>query len=869
MVAQLVRPAQGGTLALAECHRCPLRRNPVLGAGNPSADLVIVGEAPGYHETRRRLPFSGPSSVLFDQTLASVGMPPADVYTTNIVLCRSVNADGDDVPPPAEAVSACRARLLAELRTVEPRIIMSLGASAAKGLLSTRKGLNEIQGVLEYRDELPAPVLPTFHPAVVTNGNPDQFDDILSATKRAVKISTGQLAIPPRNETIPSRYLTKPPEITAVLQDIMRGKAGYVLGIDVETGGTDIISSPLLQISIGNTERGIAIEYSRMGPDNRTLLSQLLADPAFTWIIHNSSFDIQWFRDYFDAEIANITDTMCLALGTTERGEQVGLKRLSRTWLNAPYYEEEVHQYLNASKSNWIDVPRPILAKYAVADTVYTARMFPILDQLCEEEGTRELAYNLLMPAQRAFADIERYGVRVDRTYISQLAVDWVPKVEASAQAIRDYAREQGWQRDVPGKSRREKITTVEPQTVYEWVTKKGTTKTALKLPKNADQKDVRAVAIEVPKTRSVWVKEMVDEPLNPNSPPQLAQFLFDHLKLSPPPEGRKTGKEFRAAHPNHPFSALHGDYQLMNRMLNTYVRGITGDIRADGRVHPSFLLFGAVTGRLAMHNPPLQTIPREGSVYDKKTNTRKFDSIKRIFLPSSGFVWGESDFRQLELRVAWHLSEDEGLGEAIMSGDFHSVMASKLFGKAQEDVEEEERHASKTVTFGIMYGRQAPAIAAQIGCSVETAQGYIDGFFAAAPKYAEWYRAQHRNALENGRSTTPFGRVRRWNIITRENKQNVLNQAVNFPVQSTASDINLLAMIKLNQQFKDTGLGHVLFVVHDSQDYEVREGKEAEVAAMVRKTMTTWPFPSKAVLDIETKFGPSWGEVKEYEEAA
>jgi len=161
------------------------------------------------------------------------------------------------------------------------------------------------------------------------------------------------------------------------------------------------------------------------------------------------------------------------------------------------------------------------------------------------------------------------------------------------------------------------------------------------------------------------------------------------------------------------------------------------------------------------------------------------------------------------------------------------------------------------------MYGRQAPAIAQQIGCSVETAQHLVDGFFAVAPKYHWWYYAQHRLALNVGRSVTPFGRVRRWHLVTHNNKHNVLNQAVNFPVQSTASDLNLAAAIRIQPQLKARRLGSILFMVHDSLCCELREGREAEALELIQREMQTWPFPSCALLDTEAKIGSSWGDCK------
>lgn len=856
------KPSGVAFIEHANCADCPLACNPVAGRGNPHAQLAIVGEAPKWPDVQVRRPMSGDTERLVKLTLTEAHEDIDNVWVTNAVLCRSFAPDGEELPAPSTAIAACRPRLLAELAAVDPALIVTMGAGAAKAAFGTRVSVNEVEGVVEHVKDFPAPVLPTFHPAHILNDNVGQYDSFLSNFKRAVKLATGVMVLPDRNEHIPWKHVTTAADIAGVLTDIAQGKAGFTLAIDVETSGLSIVDSELLQVSIGNTERGVALEFSAMDAANIAQMRSLLRDERFTWIIHNMSFDRQRFEKFFGAVPAVDVDTMCLALGLTERSDRVGLKRLSREWLNAPYYESEIHAYLSNAGGEWGNIPRPVLARYAVLDTVYTARVFPILDALCREEGTHDLAHRLLMPAQRAFADFERYGVQVDRTYISTLAVEWTPKVEAARAAIQDYAAAQGWKNLVPGKAYRATETVMVAEPLYIWTNEKGEVKHSKTRGKKTPA-EVEVKFVQVPKQRSVWKREMVEEPLNVNSPKQLADFLFDYLKLPPPPEGRKTGKEFRDFYPEHQFTHLHGEYALMNRMLNTYVKGISNEIASDGRVHPNFLLFGAVTGRLSIQGPALQTIPREDIL--ESGGVRRFDSIKRLFLPSSGSVWMETDYAQLELRVGWHVSEDASFGEAIMSGDFHRLMASKIFGLPPEQITDLMRHDTKRVVFGIMYGRMAPAIAKQLGCTVETAQRYIDQFFEAAPVYHEWYKAQQRQALTSGRSTTSFGRVRRWNLITRENRQNVLNQAVNFPIQSTASDLCLTAAIKLNEWFKETGYGHVLFLVHDSINYEAREGKETIVANKVREIMTEWPFPSVAVLDVETKFGPSWGETRKW----
>jgi uracil-DNA glycosylase family 4 len=831
----------------ANCAACPLYRpdefTPVLGYGPKGAALIVVGEAPSWQDRDAHLPFVGGAGNLLNQTLAKAGMPRDEVYTTNVVACRAVDAEGQDTAPPAQAAVCCRGRLLAELNALtDPKMILSVGATAAKALLGTKQGIMEIHGVVEHRASLPAPVLPTYHPSAVLHSSKDQaedmFDDLFSATKRAIRIAKGDLEIPNRDEVIPWKHLTDRAAAEKVLIDIAEGKAGYLLAIDVETGGLDVISDPLLQVSIGNTERGVAFEAEILTTpgDCEVIFKRILRDPKFTWLIHNSSFDLQWFKKHFDVDLPNVIDTICLALGGTEIGRRVSLKRLSREWLNAAYYEEDVHSYLPNKGASWTNVPRALLAEYAVKDVVYTARMYPILENLCIDEGTRDLAYDILMPAQRLFAEIGQHGVLVDQTYLATLETVWQPKIDDAVSKLQAYVASEGWAKRTP---------------VYGKTLKNGKFRTVAK-PKDPSQYEI---------------VRYIEEKLNPRSPLQIQEFLFDHLKLPLPNGDRTAGKDFRDVYPNHPFTRHYEEFGVADHMLNAYVRGIGKHIKADGRVHPSAKIAGTKTGRLSYSDPAIQTIPREDYLEDEKSGERKFDSIKRMFLPSRGFVWGETDFSQLELRVAWALTGDEQLGEAIMSGDFHRMMSSRMLKIPPAEITSNQRHLSKRVTFGLMYGRQALAIAGQLTAEgiptrSDTAQGYIDDFFRAAPKYHEWFISQQRQALEVGRAVTPFGRVRRWHLITRENRGHVLNQSVNYPIQSVASDITLKAAIRVQPMLRERGLGSVLFLVHDALAYELREGREAEGIALIERVMLEWPFDAgNAVLGVDTKIGPTWGD--------
>jgi len=647
---------------LCQCEKCPLLplKKPVRGAGNPNAKLMVIADSPGWHENRENRPMVGAAGQLLDHTLIEAGTERKETFVTYAVACRSKNTLGEDVPPPKEAIAACRPRLLAEIDAIQPKAILTVGTTASASMFPGKQRLSELEGVAGRYNGIP--MLPTYNPAIVMHGREELFEGVLTTVKRAAKLADGSIILPAEDEKIFWEHVEAPERIHYYLNSILKGDFGYDLSIDVETDGLDTTSAALLLIAIGNEDGGIAIEYPNCfagGSKLRQRIKELLGDARFTWSMHNSSFDIQILSREFGVVPEHIVDTLCLAMGTTEIAQRIGLKTQARTWLNAGFYEKEVREFVNKEENSWADVPRDLLAKYAVYDVVMTQRLRAALTPLCVEEGTLDLAYDLLMPAQRLFAEIESQGVLVDLTYLSELEVEWTPRIEASRTAVSGYADIKDWKQY-------DKITTKRDKTAfgYQDFIDQGLSEERA-LAKASERKGVRV-------------------PLNPNSPKQLHSFVFDHLKMSMTEGNRSTDATWRDDHQGHPFVELLEDYQLANHMMSSYVHGISKHVRTDGRVHPNFKIFGAKTGRLSMGDPALQTIPREDSLADEKTGERRFASIKRMFLPSPGHVWAEIDFAQLELRVAWHLTQDEGLGEAIMSGDFHRVMAAKMLNKPE-----------------------------------------------------------------------------------------------------------------------------------------------------------------------------------------
>ena len=159
---------------LGECTRCKLhtgRRTLVFGVGNPDADLLFVGEAPGRDEDREGVPFVGRAGQLLTKIIASIGLTRDEVYIANVIKCRPPNNRN----PELDEVQSCEPFLFRQLDAVRPKVVMALGAFAIRTLLGTDQSISRLRGrVYDYRG---AKLVPTFHPAFLLR-SPDRKRDV-------------------------------------------------------------------------------------------------------------------------------------------------------------------------------------------------------------------------------------------------------------------------------------------------------------------------------------------------------------------------------------------------------------------------------------------------------------------------------------------------------------------------------------------------------------------------------------------------------------------------------------------------------------------------------------------------------------------
>ena len=337
----------------------------------------------------------------------------------------------------------------------------------------------------------------------------------------------------------------------------------------------------------------------------------------------------------------------------------------------------------------------------------------------------------------------------------------------------------------------------------------------------------------------------------NPNSPKQLGELLFDKMKC-PQIDKRSTDKTVLSQLAvYYPVCKKIVEYRQKKKLRGTYTTGLISRCHDDGRIRSSFLLHGTVTGRLSCQNPNVQNIPSTIG-----------PMIKKAFVATEGWVMVDADYSQLELRIAGWYSNDDTLIRCYNEGvDIHTQVAADIFHKELNEVTKYERFIAKTIDFGIIYGRGPQSLMGILGCPLQEAQGYIDGFLNQYEKLKVWMENNQKSVISEGYVQTPFKRKRRFPFITNNNRSEILRQCINAPIQSMASDLCLQALTRIHNKFNPE-YQRILLTVHDSIIIECKIDKLEETIKLMKDEMELCPLPSPLPFKAEFKYGYSWGEM-------
>jgi DNA polymerase-1 len=360
-------------------------------------------------------------------------------------------------------------------------------------------------------------------------------------------------------------------------------------------------------------------------------------------------------------------------------------------------------------------------------------------------------------------------------------------------------------------------------------------------------------------------IHKLAGESFNVASPKQLGDILFGKFSL---PGGRKTKtgawstdadvlEELAAAGHDLPQKVL--DWRQLAKLRGTYTDALPGYINPQtGRVHTSFAMAAAATGRLASTDPNLQNIP---------IRTPEGRRIRQAFIAPAGSKLVSADYSQIELRLLAHIADIAALKQAFAEGlDIHAMTASEIFGVPVKGMPPEVRRRAKAINFGIVYGISGFGLAAQLGISREEANDYIKKYFQRFPGIRDYMEATKEFARAHGYVETLFGRrvhIREIRSTNPGHRGGAERAAINAPIQGSAADIIRRAMIRMPGALAGAKLGaKMLLQVHDELVFEARDGEVEKTCALAASIMSGAAEPAVSLsvkLTVEARAAQNW----------
>ncbi|MEJ7831972.1 MAG: DNA polymerase I [Nocardioides sp.] len=352
----------------------------------------------------------------------------------------------------------------------------------------------------------------------------------------------------------------------------------------------------------------------------------------------------------------------------------------------------------------------------------------------------------------------------------------------------------------------------------------------------------------------------VIGKEINLGSPKQLQTVLFDELEM-PKTKRTKTGyttdaDALQALHvkTEHPFLLHLLRHRDVSRLRQT-IEGLLKTVAPDGRIRTTFNQLIAATGRLSSTDPNLQNIP---------IRTEEGRRIREGFVVGEGYdCLLTADYSQIEMRIMAHLSEDDLLIEAFRSGrDFHSITAARVFDVAAEDVTVEMRAKIKAMNYGLAYGLSAFGLGQQLGIPPSEASGLMEEYFETFGGIRDYLRGVVAQARKDDYTETIMGRRRYLPDLNSDNRQRremAERMALNAPIQGSAADLIKIAMLRVDDALTGAGLrSRMLLQVHDELVFEVAEGEQEALDALVREQMGG-AADLAVPLDVSVGTGRSW----------
>ncbi|MEJ6011263.1 DNA polymerase I [Novosphingobium aquae] len=593
---------------------------------------------------------------------------------------------------------------------------------------------------------------------------------------------------------------------------IARAHAARLVAFDTETSSLDSMVAELVGVSLalgpndacyiplghGGTDMFSEKPQQVDRAEALALLKPLLESDAVLKVGQNAKYDITLFARA-GINVAPIDDTMVMSFDL-DAGRSLdgiggghGMDELSQRHLGHTTLTFKEICGTGKKAISFGEVPLDRATEYAAEDADITWRLHRVLKPRLSEEGGTRVYERVDRPLVSVVAQMERHGIKVDRERLAGLSATFATEI----------AKLEG---EVHG---------------------------------------------------------MAGQEFTIGSPKQLGEILFDKMGF----KGGKKGKTGQYSTDQSVLESLAGEgseiagkvleWRQLSKLRSTYTEALQAAINPrTGRVHTSYSLVGAQTGRLSSTEPNLQNIP---------IRTEIGRQIRDAFVAEPGNVLLAADYSQIELRLAAHMADVPELKEAFAAGeDIHARTAQEMFGTVDRDT----RARAKTVNFAILYGISRWGLAGRLGIPADEAQAVIDLYFKRFPGIQRYIHDTLESVRGRGYSETLFGRKTWFPRISSSNgaeRQGSERAAINAPIQGTSADIIKRAMVRMTPALVDAGLPQVnmLLQVHDELVFELPEGDVAAASKVIERVMADAAEPAVKLdvpLGVEIGTGLSWG---------
>ena len=524
-----------------------------------------------------------------------------------------------------------------------------------------------------------------------------------------------------------------------------------------------------------------------------TILRPVLEDSSILKIGQNIKYDTKIFARY-DVSLAPVDDTMLLSYAINGGKHNHGMDYLSERYLD--HKPISIKTLLGSGKSaiTFDKVSISDAVKYAAEDADITLRLWKLFKPMLHESNVTKVYETLERPLIPVLAKMEMNGIKVDRNTLSRMSNNF-------AQSMSGLEAE---------------------------------------------------------------IYNLAGQTFNVGSPKQLGEILFDKLEL---PGGKKgktgaygTGVDVLEdlASEGHELPVKVLDWRQMSKLKSTYTDALQGHINSNtGRVHTSYIISGASTGRLSSTDPNLQNIPIRSEAGRK---------IREAFIAEEGNVLLSLDYSQIELRILAHIAKIDTLKQAFHEGqDIHALTASQMFNVPLENMDPMVRRQAKAINFGVIYGISGFGLARNLRIPRKEAQSFIDTYFERFPGIRAYMDETVSFAKENGYVKTLFGRKVHTSEINAKGPQAgfAKRAAINAPIQGTAADVIRRAMVQMPNAIAHLP-AKMLLQVHDELIFEVNKDALNETTEVVRNIMEKASEPVVKLdvpLVVDAGFGNNWAD--------